>query len=72
VSQSRGALNRAAMLERLERYAGMREAGTLPVDAARELGVSGRTGEGYERWYRRERLRLADRPPGYEPWRSAW
>ena len=51
-----GARNRAAMLERLERFAELRAGGMLPIDAGRELG--------YERWYRRERLHLPDRPRG--------
>jgi hypothetical protein len=68
-----GAANRAAMLERLDRYAAARDTGTLPADAAHEVGViSTHTAKAYERWYRRERLTLADRPAGFETWRSTW
>jgi hypothetical protein len=54
--------NRAGMLQRLERYAGHRDGGLLPADAGRALGVSRTTAQAYERWYRRERLGLPDRP----------
>jgi hypothetical protein len=64
--------NRAAMLERLERYAELRDSKALPADAAAEVGISRRTAEGYERWYCRERLGVADRPTGFAAWRSTW
>jgi hypothetical protein len=64
--------NRAAMLQRLDRYAELRAADVRPMDAAAEVGVSKRTAEGYERWYRRERLHLADRPPVFPVRESLW
>jgi hypothetical protein len=56
--------NRQGMLERLERYAAARAAGMLPAEAGREVGVSDVVTGRYERWYRRERLGLPDRPAG--------
>jgi hypothetical protein len=53
---------RTAMLSRLERYAALRAAGTRPADAATEVGVSQRTGHGYENWYQRERLGRPELP----------
>jgi hypothetical protein len=51
------------MLERLTAYAGLREEGVRPADAAREVGLqSTSASQAYERWYRREHLGLADRP----------
>jgi hypothetical protein len=58
-----GIAARAAMLERLDQYAALRDR-LLPVDAVMAMGISQRTGERYERWYRRERLRLPDRRRG--------
>ena len=52
------------MLERLEQYAQLRGTGMLAPDAGREVGVSDIVRERYERWYRRERLGLPDRPAG--------
>jgi hypothetical protein len=61
------------MLGRLNRYAAARDTGTLLADAAQEVGVTSvHTAKAYERWYRRERLTLADRPAGFETWRSTW
>ncbi len=40
------------MLERLERYCTLRDGGTRPRDAAREVGVAERSGQRYERAYR--------------------
>ena len=60
--------NRSAMLNRLEQYARLRTVMRSP-DAARELGISDRTRERYERWYRRERLHLPDRPRGLPNWK---
>ena len=45
----------AALASRLETYARLRDGGTRPRDAAREVGVAGRTGESYEAWYRHQR-----------------
>jgi hypothetical protein len=59
---SSGGPNRSAMLARLERYAELRQQGMLPVDASREIGLQ--RAEAYERWYRRERLKLPDRSRG--------
>lgn len=56
--------NRQGMLERLERYAELRDTGMLPVEAGREVGVSDETRGKYERWYRRERLHLPAGPRG--------
>jgi hypothetical protein len=62
----------AAMLERLERYASLRGEGVLPADAATEVGIrSFKSAKAYERWYRRERRGLADRPqtwPHFPEW----
>jgi hypothetical protein len=50
------------MLARLQRYAELRGGEVSPGHAAREVGVSAKVGEAYERWYRRECLHLPDRP----------
>jgi hypothetical protein len=47
-----GASNHAAMLERLDAYAALRDAGVLPADAARQFELSMTSGYRYERWYR--------------------
>lgn len=50
--------------ERSARYTELRDSGTYPVDAAREVGVGDGTGRAYERAYKRLR--------GIPRARSAW
>lgn len=48
----RGEWQRDQLTARLERYKALRDEGMLPVDVARELGVTSDTTMRYERWYR--------------------
>lgn len=52
--------------ERFKAYTELRDAGTLPVDAGREVGVGDQTTKRYERSYRN----LRGLPPGRQQvWR---
>lgn len=61
----------AARDQRLADYAALRDGGALPVDAARDVGISDARRPVYERWYRTQRPQLPlRRPADYRliPW----
>ena len=65
--QGKGMWQRKLRDERYAAYTALRDAGTNPIDAAHEVGITDRTGEKYEHAYRDLRGLPRRTPGGWGP-----